>query len=170
MDIFIGNLPFHVTEGELRNLFEKAGKVSSVTIVMEKEIKSPKSRGFGFIDMPVQSEAMAAIDAFNGKDFMGRKLNVERARHKPADLFVSRPGRYKGGRRTRSYLKRTGSVDLEKGTKEWQEKQNNPGRWFSKFDRSKPCLRKPGWHKKPAKRGKRYSKVQKSISNAEDNS
>jgi hypothetical protein len=82
MDIFVGNLSFDATEGDVRKLFEGFGNVASVVIVMRKEKRVPKSRGFGFIQMPDEQQALAAIAALNGKEFMGRVLNVDPARPK----------------------------------------------------------------------------------------
>ena len=81
MNIFVGNLSFDATEADVRKLFEGFGSVASVRIVMEK--KGTKSRGFGFGQMPDEQQAQAAIAALNGKEFMGRPLNVSPARPKP---------------------------------------------------------------------------------------
>jgi RNA recognition motif-containing protein len=166
MNIFVGNLSFETTEAELKQLFETMGEVSSAVIVMEKEKKAPKSRGFGFVEMPDEAQALAAISALNGRDFMGRLLNVNptrpktetqrknelekkaflkakakrmqaeqnhhesRAENNPDRLFIPKPGTYKGGRRTRSYVMRTGTpVDMRKGTKPWLKSLENPMRW-----------------------------------------
>lgn len=80
MNIFVGNLLFEATEEDVRRAFEAFGNVASVAIVMEK--KGDKSRGFGFVEMPDDQKAQAAITALNGKEFMGRVLNVEPARPK----------------------------------------------------------------------------------------
>jgi len=82
MNIFVGNLLFEATQGDVKKLFEGFGNVASVVIAMEKEKKAPKSRGFGFVDMPDEQQALAAIAALNGKEFMGRVLNVNPARPK----------------------------------------------------------------------------------------
>ena len=82
MNIFVGNLLFDATEGDVKKLFECYGLVASVVIVMSKEKKAPKSRGFGFVDMPDEQQALTAIAALNGKEFMGRVLNVDVARPK----------------------------------------------------------------------------------------
>ncbi|MFH1045638.1 MAG: RNA-binding protein, partial [Candidatus Omnitrophota bacterium] len=82
MDIFVGNLSFDTNEGDIKKLFEGFGNVASVVIVTRKEKKAPKSRGFGFVQMPDEQQALAAIAAFNGKEFMGRVLNVNPARPK----------------------------------------------------------------------------------------
>lgn len=80
MQIFVGNLSFAATEAEVRELFEGFGSVVSVVIVKEK--KGVKSRGFGFVEMLLDQEAQAAIAALDGKEFMGRPLNVSPARPK----------------------------------------------------------------------------------------
>ena len=82
MNIFVGNLSFDATQGDVKKLFEGFGNVASVVIVMEKEKKAPKSRGFGFVEMPDEQQAFAAIAALNGKEFMDRVLNVNPARPK----------------------------------------------------------------------------------------
>jgi len=81
VNIFVGNLSFKATETDVRKLFEEFGSVTSVKIVMEKQGR--KSRGFGFVDMPDEQAALAAIGALNGKEFMGRPVNVSPARPKP---------------------------------------------------------------------------------------
>lgn len=82
MNIFVGNLSFDSTEADVRKLFEGFGNVASVVIVMSKEKKAPKSRGFGFVEMPDEQQALAAIAALNENEFMGRILNAEPARPK----------------------------------------------------------------------------------------
>ena len=82
MNIFVGNLPFAATEADLKKLFEGFGNVASAVIVMRKEKKVPKSRGFGFVQMPDEQQALAAMAALNGKEFMGRVLNVNPTRPK----------------------------------------------------------------------------------------
>jgi RNA recognition motif-containing protein len=67
-----------MTEDQLRQVFEEFGQVSSCTIIKDKMTGQPK--GFGFIELPDDSEAHAAIAGLNGKDVQGRKLNVHDAR------------------------------------------------------------------------------------------
>jgi len=85
MNIFVGNLSFSAVPEDMRKLFEVFGNVASSIVVMEKEKKAPKSRGFGFVEMPDEQQAFAAIAALNGKEFMGRVLNVNPARAKTED-------------------------------------------------------------------------------------
>ena len=80
MNIFVGNLPHAATVEDLRKEFEAHGVVSKVSILTDKFTGAP--RGFGFVEMNSKQEAEAAINALNGKDFMGRALNVNEARPK----------------------------------------------------------------------------------------
>jgi len=78
MNIYVGNLSFTVTEENLRQAFGAFGQVSSATIVKDKYSGQP--RGFGFVEMPDQAEAKAAIENLNGKDLLGQQMNVNEAR------------------------------------------------------------------------------------------
>ncbi len=78
MNIYVGNLSYDVTDDELRQAFEGFGQVASATIVKDKYTDRP--RGFGFVEMPAEDEAKAAIAGMNGKDLKGRTLNVNEAR------------------------------------------------------------------------------------------
>ena len=78
MNLYVGNLPYRLTEDQLKETFEEFGQVSSCTIIKDKVTGS--SKGFGFLEMPERSEAEAAIGALNGREMMGRKLNVNEAR------------------------------------------------------------------------------------------
>jgi len=78
MNIYVGNLSNDVTEADLRQAFEAFGQVTSATVMKDKA--SGESRGFGFVEMPVQAEAHAAIQGLNGKELKGRTLNVNEAR------------------------------------------------------------------------------------------
>ncbi|MHB1295708.1 MAG: RNA recognition motif domain-containing protein [Anaerolineae bacterium] len=78
MRIYVGNLPYQITEDELRDLFTDYGEVSSSSVVTDRE--TGRSRGFGFVEMPTASEAEAAIAELNGKPYQGRPLAVNEAR------------------------------------------------------------------------------------------
>ena len=78
MKLYVGNMSFDSSEAELRKAFEAHGKVDSVTIIMDRDTGRPK--GFGFVEMSDEAEAKKAIESMNGKDFMGRTLNVNEAR------------------------------------------------------------------------------------------
>jgi len=78
MNIYVGNLSRETTEDDLRQAFEAFGQVESASVI--KDRFTGESRGFGFVEMPSKDEAQAAITGMNGKDLMGRALNVNEAR------------------------------------------------------------------------------------------
>lgn len=78
MNIYVGNLSYGMSEGELRDAFAAFGEVSSAKILMDRE--TGRSRGFGFVEMPNQGEAETAISNLNGKELSGRALRVNEAR------------------------------------------------------------------------------------------
>lgn len=80
MNIYVGNLSYSLSESELRDAFADFGEVSSVKVLMDRE--TGRSRGFGFVEMPNQSEGEAAIAQLNGKEVGGRALRVNEARPK----------------------------------------------------------------------------------------
>jgi RNA recognition motif-containing protein len=95
MNIFIGNLSYNVAEGDLRQAFEAFGQVTSATVI--KDEQSGRSKGFGFVEMPVQAEARSAIEVLNGKALKGRTITVNEARPHADD----RRSRDRKGRRDR---------------------------------------------------------------------
>jgi RNA recognition motif-containing protein len=78
MNIYVGNLSYNATEENLRQAFEAFGQVSSARIVKDKYSGQP--RGFGFVEMPNQAEAQEAIKSLNGKELLGKQINVNEAR------------------------------------------------------------------------------------------
>ena len=78
MNIYVGNLSYSLSESELRDAFAAYGEVSSVKVLMDRE--TGRSRGFGFVEMPNQTEAEAAVAEINGKEVGGRPLRVNEAR------------------------------------------------------------------------------------------
>jgi len=80
-NIFVGNLSFHTTEDSVRSLFEQFGTVERVNLITDRE--TGQARGFGFVEMSVNSDADRAIAALNGQQLDGRALNVNEARPKP---------------------------------------------------------------------------------------
>ena len=75
--LYVGNLSFNTTEGELRELFEQYGPTESVAVIMDRE--TGRSRGFGFVEFQDGNGAEAAQQALDGKDFGGRSLRVNEA-------------------------------------------------------------------------------------------
>jgi len=90
--IFVGNFSFSTTEADLRQWFQPHGAVESATVVTDRD--TGRSRGFGFVEMPNNNEADAAIAALNGSDQGGRPLTVNEARAKTGGSG----GGFRGGR------------------------------------------------------------------------
>jgi RNA recognition motif-containing protein len=78
MNIYVGNLPYTLTEDDLKSAFSEFGEVSSASIIMDK--MSGQSKGFGFVEMPDDSEADQAIKALNESALNGRNIKVNQAR------------------------------------------------------------------------------------------
>jgi len=76
--IYAGNLSYQTSEQELREAFQAHGEVQEVSMVQDRETGRPK--GFGFVEMPTNEEAEAAIAALNGKELSGRTITVNEAR------------------------------------------------------------------------------------------
>lgn len=89
--LFVGNLPFSVTENSLKDIFSGAGTVVSANIITDK--MSGRSRGFGFVEMSTEEEVKSAIEKFNGYELEGRKIAVNEARP-----MKERTGGFGGGR------------------------------------------------------------------------
>jgi RNA recognition motif-containing protein len=83
VELYVGNLSYDMTEAQMRKEFERYGKVKSARIITHRF--NHRSKGFGFVEMPIRSEAEAAIKATNGKDFLNRKLRVNEAKNKSRD-------------------------------------------------------------------------------------
>jgi cold-inducible RNA-binding protein len=89
--LFIGGLSFTTTEDRLRAAFAEVGTVESAAIVLDRD--TGRSRGFGFVEMSTAEEAEQAIARFNGKDFDGRQIKVEKASSsQPRSQSASRGG------------------------------------------------------------------------------
>lgn len=78
MNIYVSNLNYRTENESLQELFEQYGEVSSANIIMDRE--TGRSRGFGFIDMPNDTEGQSAIDALNETEFDGKTISVTVAR------------------------------------------------------------------------------------------
>ena len=95
MNIYVGNLTFETTGGDLEAAFALYGKVDTARVASDRE--TGRSRGFGFVEMSSKPEAEAAIAAMNGKDFKGRVLTVNEARPREARTGGQNGGRSFGG-------------------------------------------------------------------------
>lgn len=78
MNIYVGNLPYSVTDDDLRAAFAAFGEVSSAKIIMDRY--SGRSKGFGFVEMSNDSEAEEAIKTLDNSDMQGRNLKVNQAK------------------------------------------------------------------------------------------
>jgi RNA recognition motif-containing protein len=78
MEIYVGNLPYRISEDELRNVFSEYGEVGNVKIIMDRE--TGRSKGFAFVSMENDSEAQAAIEGVDGSDLGGRSARVNQAK------------------------------------------------------------------------------------------
>lgn len=98
--LYVGNLPFETTEGDLQTLFEQAGAVDSVRVM--RDMATGRARGFAFVEMVNDADAQKAIEQFNETQFGGRRLTVNEARPKPegggGGGFGSGGGQGRGGR------------------------------------------------------------------------
>ena len=81
MKLLVRNLARSTTEAELRAIFEAHGTVQSCNLVIDKV--TGLSKGFGFIEMPRQGDARAAMKNLNGKELSGSKIRVKKAESKP---------------------------------------------------------------------------------------
>jgi len=78
--LFVGNLSFNTTSGELEALFSEVGTCESATVITDRD--SGRSRGFGFVEMSSAGDAEKAIAAINGREVGGRTLNVSEAKER----------------------------------------------------------------------------------------
>src|SRR5476651_342362 len=78
--LYVGNLSYDVTDGDLTKMFEPHGGVQSAQVIMDRD--TGRSKGFGFVEMKTDQEAQAAIAGLNGKEVEGRALTVNEARPK----------------------------------------------------------------------------------------
>ncbi len=78
MNIYVGNLPYNVTEDDLRALFAEFGDVSSAKLIIDRD--TGQSKGFGFVEMSDEGAGQKAIDEVNGREVSGRSLKVNQAR------------------------------------------------------------------------------------------
>jgi RNA recognition motif-containing protein len=101
-NLYIGNLPYEVTEEDLKTNFSEVGKVHSVNIIKDKY--TGLSRGFGFVEMETEKDAEEAIKKFNGGQLLGKTITVNEARPKTDQGDARRDSRggarggFRGGR------------------------------------------------------------------------
>ena len=86
--LYVGNLPFTATDQDLQSIFAQSGTVTSAKVIIDRE--TGRSKGFGFVEMASDQEALTSIEQFNGADYSGRPMTVNEAR--PMAPRESRPG------------------------------------------------------------------------------
>jgi len=93
--LYVGGLPYEVTQEELQELFAKAGNVESSVVITDKF--TGNSKGFGFVEMTTEEEAQKAMEMFDNYELGGRKIKVNEAR--PLGDRPPRRDGFSGGRR-----------------------------------------------------------------------
>jgi RNA recognition motif-containing protein len=93
--LYVGNLSYGTTEIDLRDLFAQAGTVADAKVVMDRETGRP--RGFAFVEMSSDQEALAAIEQFNGREVDGRAINVNEAQERSGGGGGGGRGGFGGG-------------------------------------------------------------------------
>jgi len=88
MKIYVGNLSYSTSDQDIRTAFSQYGTVDSADVIMDRG--TGRSKGFGFVEMSVDTEGQAAIDGLNGKEVDGRALNVNVAKPREARPQTSR--------------------------------------------------------------------------------
>jgi RNA recognition motif-containing protein len=78
MKLYVGNLPYSMSDSDLESLFAQHGTVQSAQVIMDRD--TGRSKGFGFVEMGSSEEGQAAIQALNEQEINGRKLTVNEAR------------------------------------------------------------------------------------------
>jgi cold-inducible RNA-binding protein len=92
--LYVGNLPYSVRDSDLEQSFGQFGTVTSAKVMMERD--TGRSKGFGFVEMGSDAEALAAVEGMNGAPLGGRSLVVNEAR--PMEPRPPRSGGFGGGR------------------------------------------------------------------------
>ncbi|HZY43755.1 MAG TPA: RNA-binding protein [Anaerolineae bacterium] len=93
--LYVGNLPYSITEDEVRAMFAEVGTVTSVTLITDRATGQPK--GFGFVEMETEQAAQEAITKLNGREMQQRTLNVSEARPMAERSGGGGRGGYSGG-------------------------------------------------------------------------
>lgn len=112
MKLFVGNLPFNTRDADLEALFSQSGEVTSANVIMDKF--TGRSRGFGFVEMPNEDEAQAAIERFNGQELQGRALTVNQAKPQEPRSGGGRPGGGNSGGGRGGFSRGGGDRDRER--------------------------------------------------------
>lgn len=104
MNIYVSNLSYNIVDDDLRQLFEQYGEVRSAKVILDRE--TGRSRGFGFVEMDNNAEALSAIDALHQGEFDGKVINVNEAKPKtdrPRNNFGGGGGGYNKTQRNKRW-------------------------------------------------------------------
>lgn len=93
--LYVGNLPYSATDESLRSQFEQAGTVESAKVIIDRETN--RCKGFGFVEMATDEEAVEAVNKLNGADYEGRAMRVAEARPQAPKTGGGGRGGYGGG-------------------------------------------------------------------------
>lgn len=94
--LYVGNLPYSATDSSLSIAFSECGTVNSAKVIMDRD--SGRSKGFAFVEMSTDTEAMNSISRFNGSDLDGRAINVSEAKPQAPRTENSRGGGFNSRR------------------------------------------------------------------------
>ena len=119
--LYVGNLAYSVRDNDLEQAFSAYGSVASAKVMMERD--SGRSKGFGFVEMGTDAEALAAIEGLNGQSLDGRSLTVNEAR----PMEPRSPGGFGGGGGGRRRWRR-----LRRWWRRWwlRRRRRWPQRWW----------------------------------------
>ena len=101
MNIYIANLSYSITDADLQTLFQEYGEVTSAQIITDRE--TGRSRGFGFVEMPNESEGLKAIKELNETEYDGKVIVVNVAKPKTEKRNFNNNRRDRGGYNSRRY-------------------------------------------------------------------
>ncbi len=93
--LYVGNLPYNLTEAELRDVFSEIGEVADVKLVLDRDTGRP--RGFGFVEMASEAEAQQAIQNLNGRELAGRPMSIREAQPRAGGGGFRQGGQRNGG-------------------------------------------------------------------------
>jgi RNA recognition motif-containing protein len=93
--LYVGNLPYSLSEADLRDVFTEVGEVADVKLVLDRDTGRP--RGFGFVEMATEADASQAIQALNGRELQGRPMSIREAQPRTGGFRQFGGGRDGGG-------------------------------------------------------------------------
>lgn len=89
MEIYVGNLPLNITEKEIRDLFSSLGRVNKIRMLNSK--KTGSFKGVAFVNMPVEKQALLAIDKLKNSTIMGKRFKISAAKSRSLGRTIAQP-------------------------------------------------------------------------------